>query len=876
MQGRRYSKWLLGCFGALTVLGTGPVAAEHDSLAFARGGGELLAGSSAAPRWGVLKRGRIARARTAAGSAPMAGQVFGQCFYSVSPTSVSNVSAAGGSGSILVSWHYEPNPEFPDEEDASVCEENWGTSSGVTWISVRESETENDTANYTVSANTTSATRSGTITVAGNSITISQLAGTPPSCSVSATGGGQVGQAISLTGTLTPSDASAVFRWKATRMNGGQPVETHTPSEGASSSFTPGNAGRWVFGLTVQKPRGTNVATCTAERGVQASPDRPPNADAGSNQRVNEGVRVTLNGSGSSDPDNDMLTYRWRQTGGVSVSLNGATTARPSFTAPQVTTNTDLTFTLTVTARSLSDTDRVTVTVRDTPPCVFTVSPTTREVADDAGQYDVTVTASNASCSWSMSSQASWITVLTPSRTGSTTGTYRTASNTTPGSPQRTGTMTVAGHTVTITQRPGPNPPPSNPPPSNPPPSNPPPSNPPPSNPPPSSPPGRPSSILAPNRAPTAHAGYYQVVGRAETVTLSASRSSDHEPGELIYSWTQLNGPSVSIADADKVRATFLAPTHNTELEFSVSVTDRGLRPLTSYARVRVGVVEHSMTKLRDDLLRDWATRNKKGSDLCTAWSLLDATAREVFIWNTHRLRLSKALAHVDAMYTVAGRNPNGQCGGTEYNRTYMSMDTALHAKLLLAFENDRNALPPWERSTDFACWNPFGLGECPHWPFDRQIQTQTGTPRAQVQFFAYPGKITVRRTWIGWINDIAQGVCYERKLALDPADVCEGDCETSGPTGLCQRTLHYNDTVLTDPNRKYVPPTGGIPIVDPYSFEMDQDYEIDHDSAPSCAGMKGQVCATVRRSGVGLATNRLWIERVHGQPACFRTKNGN
>lgn len=112
----------------------------------------------------------------------MAGQVFGQCFYSVSPTSVSNVSSAGASGSILVSWHYEPNPEFPDEEDASVCADNWGASSQTTWISVRESETDNDTADYTVSANSTSAARSGTITVAGNSITVSQRAGTPPSC----------------------------------------------------------------------------------------------------------------------------------------------------------------------------------------------------------------------------------------------------------------------------------------------------------------------------------------------------------------------------------------------------------------------------------------------------------------------------------------------------------------------------------------------------------------------------------------------------------------------------------------------------------------------------------------------------------------------
>lgn len=88
----------------------------------------------------------------------------------------------------------------------------------------------------------------------------------------------------------------------------------------------------------------------------------PPVANAGTDQSVAPGAPVTLNGSGSSDPNNDSLTYSWTQIDGEAVVLDDSSAVSPTFTAPAVTGT--LTFRLTVTdTGDLSDSDEVTITI---------------------------------------------------------------------------------------------------------------------------------------------------------------------------------------------------------------------------------------------------------------------------------------------------------------------------------------------------------------------------------------------------------------------------------------------------------------------------------------------------------------------------------
>ena len=64
-----------------------------------------------------------------------------------------------------------------------------------------------------------------------------------------------------------------------------------------------------------------------------------PIADAGNDQAVDENSTITLDGSGSVDPEGENLSYVWRQVAGPSVTLSNPGGEQPTLTAPNVTPN---------------------------------------------------------------------------------------------------------------------------------------------------------------------------------------------------------------------------------------------------------------------------------------------------------------------------------------------------------------------------------------------------------------------------------------------------------------------------------------------------------------------------------------------------------
>ena len=85
--------------------------------------------------------------------------------------------------------------------------------------------------------------------------------------------------------------------------------------------------------------------------------NRPPVASAGPDQKAHVRRIVTLDGSGSIDPDNNIVSYLWEQTDGPTVMLSDPGTIQPQFLA-DVSASSSLTFKLTVTdAGGLSSSD---------------------------------------------------------------------------------------------------------------------------------------------------------------------------------------------------------------------------------------------------------------------------------------------------------------------------------------------------------------------------------------------------------------------------------------------------------------------------------------------------------------------------------------
>ena len=254
---------------------------------------------------------------------------------------------------------------------ASGCA--WTSTSSAAFVTISQGATGSGSGSVTfaVAANP-GAERAATLTIAGTSLTLTQRA------------------AASLPGTLaTPSAKSPI---------GGASVDPGTPTLVVNNAASGGNVGTVTYRFEI-----SDLATFPADAARTFSQDGVAQGSGTTSWVVNHNLGANV------------LWY-WH-----ALATNGTLTT--AYSAPE--------------------------TFRTASPCTFTLSATSATAMALGGTGTVAV-ATTSACDWTAVSNASFITVTAgASGTGSGAVTYSVAAN---AGAARTGTLTVAGQTVTVTQ----------------------------------------------------------------------------------------------------------------------------------------------------------------------------------------------------------------------------------------------------------------------------------------------------------------------------------------------------------------------------------------------------------------------------------------
>jgi hypothetical protein len=361
------------------------------------------------------------------------------CTFTVAPGSL-GVGPAASTGSLSVTT-------------TGAC--SWTAVSHADWISVASgaSGSGNGTVQLTIAANTGTADRTGALTVAGQTVTVTQAApapappptapAPPPSCT------------FTLSTVSDSIGASASTRQLQVAASGGQCAWTAssqaswiTITQGASGTGS-GTVGYSATANTSAGPR-TGTLTVAGQTVTVTQEGQPPPQCSYSLSRAD--VQAGAEGGNDSVQVSTTGQCAWTATSHATwITITQGATATGSgqarFTVAPNPSQTPRTGTLTIAGQTVT----VTQAAQPAPPqCSYSLSRADVQAGAEGGSESVQVN-TTGQCAWTATSHAAWITITRgASATGSDEARFTVAAN--PSQTPRTGTLTIAGQTVTVTQ----------------------------------------------------------------------------------------------------------------------------------------------------------------------------------------------------------------------------------------------------------------------------------------------------------------------------------------------------------------------------------------------------------------------------------------
>jgi hypothetical protein len=360
------------------------------------------------------------------GTVTIAGQTHAvtqaaPCTYAIVPPSATS-TAASGQGTVSLTT-------------GAGC--TWTATSSAPWITVGSpSGTGSASVGYAVAANTPTTPRSGTVTIGGQTHTVTQ-AGALPTCTYTinptsatyAAGGGQGTEALT-TGPTCALTATSSATW----ITVGSPTGSVSAGVGFAvadnTTTTPRSGTVTIGGQAHTVTQAGALPTCT----YTINPTSAAYAAGGGQGTVALTTGPTCAWTATS-------SATWITVG----SPSGTGSAGVGYAVAANTTTTPRSGTVTIGGQTH------TVTQAGAIVCTYSVSPGSVTVAASASQGSVTLT-TQASCAWTATSNVTWLTLVPgpASGAGTTTVGYSIAANT--ATTQRVGTLTIGGQTHTVTQ----------------------------------------------------------------------------------------------------------------------------------------------------------------------------------------------------------------------------------------------------------------------------------------------------------------------------------------------------------------------------------------------------------------------------------------